>query len=218
MRTLFLEGKTHNPKKEFLFFYGFLLSIQIVVGILAYGEFDLFNPLKLATLFSGTCLIFISMRPRSKEAFTISFLFYFLISILIGLLSSLGCIEESRLVTTGEGILIFFFFHFFPILGVILFLKKDFNQLTLLIPFFFSLIFYILPLFTELAWLTKWIKGMDLLLTMLGFYLFVENRFLYKNTPAPKARAKQALAVGCLLGPISSIICPFRIFMFSKVE
>lgn len=45
-----------------------------------------------------------------------------------------------------------------------------------LLPLFFSAVFFALGYFPDLAWLEKWIEGMDLLLLFLGVFSFIEEQ------------------------------------------
>lgn len=89
---------------------------------------------------------------------------------MIGFLSSLG--TETGLDVYGLSI--FFFVHVLFLWGVNLFIFPHDKQA--IIPFLFYILFYILPYFPHLEWISKWIEGFDLLLFLLSFSILEKSR------------------------------------------
>lgn len=151
-----------------LFCFILILMIQLIYGYFHYGDFSLIDPLKLTALFSGACIIYLS-SPRSTKIF-FPFAFSFFLSILIGFL--IGPAENEKIWGIPVGILIFCFFHFFFLLGLFVFKPRRTKPF---LPFFFSGLFHLLGYFPELALLSEWIEGIDLLLLLIGIISLMEN-------------------------------------------
>lgn len=168
--SLFLEKEqsSSTPKKRCLSFI-LLLIIQLIYGLLYYKDLYLMEPLKLAALLSGACIIFISLSRRTKWAFLIAFLLYFLISLFIGIKSAPS--DKTTILGIPDGIFIFVFMHVWVFLGLFFFKDSLPRRKQPLVPLFFSGLFFFLGSFPELAWLEKWIEGIDLLLLILGFLI-----------------------------------------------
>ena len=170
--SFFLAKERSTPKKRLLSFI-LLLLIQLIFGFVYYKDFYLMEPQKLAALLSGACIIFLSLKRRTKGAFLIAFFLYVLVSIFIGLKSSPS--DKTTIWGIPHGIFIFVFLHFWPFLGWLFFKDSLPRRKQPLVPLFFSGLFFLLCHFPELAWLEKWIEGMDLLLLILGLFSFVED-------------------------------------------
>jgi hypothetical protein len=172
--SFFLERGQSNatPKKRILFFL-FLVLIQSLYGLVNFGDFYFAEPLKLAALLSGACIIFISLAKRTMWAFLLTFLFYFILSLFIGVMSSPG--DKATIWGIPHGIIIFFFLHIWPFFGLFFFKDSLPRRKQPLVPLFFGGVFFFLGYFTELAWLEKWIEGIDLLLLVLGLFSFIEG-------------------------------------------
>lgn len=99
---------------------------------------------------------------------------YFIFPSFIGLQSS--PINKTTVWGIPDGIFIFFLIHFWLFLGVFLFKDSLPRKKQPLVPLFFSGLFFFLGYFQELAWLSKWIEGIDLLLLLLGTFSLVEGK------------------------------------------
>lgn len=178
--SFFLEKEQSSsiPKKRCLSFL-LLLIIQFFYGLFYYEDFYFKEPLKLAALLSGACIIFVSLSRRTKWAFRIAFFFYFIISLFIGIKSAPS--EKTTILAIPDGILIFVFVHLWFFLGWLFFKDSLPRRKQPLVPLFFSGIFLFLYNFPELAWLKKWIEGIDLLLLILGVFSFVEDEKSYQR-------------------------------------
>jgi len=172
--SFFLEKEQSSsiPKKRCLDLI-LLLIIQFLFGFFYYGDYYFIKPLKLAALLSGACIIFISLSRRTTWAFRISFLLYFIISIVIGINSTPS--DKTTILGIPAGILIFVFINFWLFLGLFVFKGSLPKRKQPLVPLFFSGLFFCLCYFPELDWLEKWIEGIDLLLLFLGVFHFVED-------------------------------------------
>lgn len=73
------------------------------------------------------------------------------------------------------GIFIFIFIHLLALLGFLLFHDNLPRRKQALVPLFYSLLFYILGYFPGLAWLERWIEGIDLLLCILCLFALLEE-------------------------------------------
>lgn len=173
------EQSSSTPKKRCLSFI-LLLIIQLIYGLFYYEDFYLMEPLKLAALLSGACIIFISLSRRTKWAFRIAFLFYFIISIFIGIKSAPS--GKTTILGIPDGIFRFVFLHLWLFLGLFFFKDSLPRRKQPLVPLFFSGLFFLfLSYFPELAWLEKWIEGIDLLLLILGVFSLVEDEKSYQR-------------------------------------
>lgn len=167
--SISLEKEQSIPPKRVIYTKILLLNILLLIGLLFYKDFYLKEPAKLAVLLSGACIIFICMNKRSNLAFLRSFFIYFIISLMIGLVSSLG--KETALDLYGLSI--FVFFHIIFLWGLVLFILPHEKQA--IVPFFFWTLFYLLPYFPHIQWISKWIEGFDLLLFFLSLFCFIEE-------------------------------------------
>lgn len=149
-----------------------LLSIQLIFGLIRFNHFYLQDPLKIVALFSGACIIFISIKSRTDSAFKIAFSLYFLLSLVIGTLVSPA---NNQIFGIPCGLVIFVLIHFWLFMGVFCFKKSLLRKRQAIIPFFFSGLFLLLTYFPELASLNKWIEGIDLLLFLFGLYSIIEE-------------------------------------------
>ena len=162
-------------KEQSIFFSGvietkiFRLLIQLFIGRFFYKDFYLKEPAKLAVLLSGACIIFICMNKRSHLAFRLSFFIYFIMSIMIGLVSSPGI----GTALDFQGFYIFVLGHIIFLWGLQLFILPHEKQA--LVPFLFYTLFYLLPYFPHMKWISKWIEGFDLLLFFLSLFSFIEE-------------------------------------------
>lgn len=187
--SFFLERgqSSATPKKRILSFV-FLLVIQTFYGLVHFGDFYFAEPLKLAALLSGACIIFISLAKRATWAFLLAFLFYFFFSVFIGVMSSPG--DKATIWGIPHGILIFGFLHVWPFFGLLFFNDSLPRRKQPLVPLFFGGVFFLLGYFPELAWLEKWIEGIDLLLLALGVFSFIEGGESSQGHPRQKNRTK----------------------------
>lgn len=176
--SFFLAKEQSTPKKRLLSFI-LLLLIQLIFGFCYYEDFYLMEPQKLAALLSGACIIFLSLKRRTKWAFLIAFIFYFLLSLYIGIMSSPS--DKTTIWGIPHGILIFVSLHLWPFFGLFFFKDSLPRRKQPLVPFFFSGVFFLLGYFPELSWLEKWIEGIDLILLFLGFFSFVEDEKSYQR-------------------------------------
>ena len=78
---------------------------------------------------------------------------------------------QSPLDLTGFSI--FFIGHIIFLCGVFLFVLP--SERLSIVPFFFYTLFYILPYYPNLAWISKWIEGFDILLLFLSLFSFMEE-------------------------------------------
>lgn len=176
--SFFFEKQQSTPKKRLLSFI-LLLLIQLIFGFVYYEDFYLMEPLKLAALLSGACIIFLSLENRTKCAFLIAFFFYFIISLFIGVMLSPS--DKTTIWGIPHVLLIFVFLHLWPLLGWLFFKDSLPRRKQPLVPLFFSGLFFLLSYFPELAWLEKWIEGMDLLLLLLGLFSFIQDEKYYNK-------------------------------------
>lgn len=172
--SFFLERgqSSATPNKRILSFL-FLVLIQTFYGLVNFGDFYFAEPLKLAALLSGACIIFISLAKRATWAFLLAFLFYFILSLFIGVMSSPG--DKATIWGIPHGIFIFVFLHIWAFFGLLFFNDSLPRRKQPLVPLFFGGVFFLLGYFPELAWLEKWIEGIDLLLLALGVFSFIEG-------------------------------------------
>jgi len=170
--SFFLAKEQSTPKK-LLFSYILLLLIQLIFGFFYYEDFYLMEPQKLAALLSGACIIFLSLERRTKWAFIIAFFLYLIISIIIGIISSPS--DKTTIWGIPHGIIIFVFLHIWPFFGLFFFKGSLPRRKQPLVPLFFGGVFFLLGYFPELAWLEKWIEGIELLLLVLGLFSFIEG-------------------------------------------
>ena len=89
---------------------------------------------------------------------------------LLGVMSSTG--DKANV---PHGLLIFILLHLWLIFALFLFNDSLPKNKQPLIPLFFGSVFFLLGHFPELAWLEKWIEGIDLLLLALGLFSFMEG-------------------------------------------
>ena len=116
---------------------------------------------------------FLSLKKRTKFQFLISFFIYLTLSILIGVISSPS--GKPTILGIPYGIFIFVFIHLWLFLGCFFFKESLPGESQPLVPIFFSGLFFLLCYFPELAWLEKWIEGIDLLLLFFGLFSLLES-------------------------------------------
>ena len=175
----FVFEKTPPKNGLYIVYWIGLLLLQGLWGYLYYKQVYLMAPQKLAALLSGACIVFLSIKNRTQFVIRINFIIYFSLSLFIGIFTS-PC-DAIRICGIQTSIFIFILMHLWPLLGLVVFRDSLPKNLQPLIPFFFSAIFFVLVHFPELAWLKKWIEGMDLLLLLLGVFSFVEKRPLKRE-------------------------------------
>lgn len=165
--SFFLEKR---PKRS-IFPLLLLLLYFWVLGQACYSADFLHEPAQLSALVSGACIIFLCFRKRKKQAFLIAFLIDFFISIGIGIISIASA-------PGGENIscpipFVFILCHLLLFFGLFLFQKNIRVERQPLVPLLFGALLFFLPYFPNLEWLEGWIEGLDFLLLLLGFLLFV---------------------------------------------
>ena len=140
------------------------------------------DPLKLTALLSGASILFLSLRKRTKLASGISFAFYLFLSLFIGFISSpLG---KPSIFGIPAGIGMFILLHLWALLFIVCFDKAlPKRRQPFFLPLFFGGVLFLLSHFPSLAWLEKWIDGLDLLLLILGVYSFIEDEGLTCKGP-----------------------------------
>ena len=172
--SFFLEreesSKNSRYKNKFLSFI-VLLFIQSSYGLYFFDDFFFNEPLKLAALLSGACILFISLTSRATWGFFIPLLLYLTLSLFIGLMSS--PYKATTICGIPHGIFIFFFFHLWAFIALLIFNHILLPKLQSLIPLFFGAIFFFLRCFPELNWLNKWIEGIDLFLFIFAVFSFL---------------------------------------------
>lgn len=142
-----------------------LQLLQFLIGIIR-GDCYLAEPAKLAVLLSGASIVFICLKKRRKVAFLFAFFIYFMTSIFIGIASLQGPLDLT-------GFFIYIIGHIIYLCALFLFILP--SERLAIIPFFFYALFYILPYYPNIAWISKWIEGFDLLLFFLSLFSFIEE-------------------------------------------
>jgi hypothetical protein len=89
--------------------------------------------------------------------------------------------DKTTILGIPDGIFIFVFLHLWGFLGLFFFKDSLPRGKQPLVPLFFSGLFFFLGYFPELAWLEKWIEGIDLLLLFLGAFSLVEDEKSYQR-------------------------------------
>lgn len=170
--------------KKRIFSLLLLVLLQSFYGLVHFGDFYFAEPLRLAALLSGACIVFISLAKRATRAFLPSFLFYLILSLFLGVMSSPG--DKATIWGIPHGILIFVFLHIWAFVGLLFFNDSLPRRKQPLFPLFFGGVFFLLGYFPELAWLEKWIEGIDLLLLALGVFSFMEEEESSQRHPPTK--------------------------------
>lgn len=186
LRALILLGERKCDHKKGIFSFICLLFIQGLHGFLHYEDLYLMSePLKLAVLLSGACIVFLSLKRRTGRAFKVPFFFDFFFSLLVGIISSPS--ETPTIWGIPHGILIFIGIHLWFFLVVVLF-KSSLppKKQQPLVPLFFSGLFLFLTYFPELFWLDKWVEGRNLFLLSLGF--FIINSIKKRHLPLRRGK------------------------------
>jgi len=168
----FLEREKSSATRVLSFLL--LVFIQTFYGFIYFDDLYFSEPLRLAALLSGASIIFLSLERRATWTFILAFLFYFFLSLFIGAMSS-PC-DKATIWGIPDGILVFLFFHIWPLLGLFVFRKKLPRKKQPLVPLFFGGVFFLLGHFPELAWLEKWIEGIELLLLIFGLVSIIEEK------------------------------------------
>jgi len=168
--SISLDKKSTVPQKTVIFTILFFLYIQLSIGLFVYNDLYLKEPSFLVALLSGASIIFLCIKKREPLPFFYSFSIFFICSIIIAFLSSLG--TETGLDFVGCSLFLLVLVLF--LWGLHLFILPHEKQGT--IPFLFYTLFYILPFFPHLEWISKWIEGFDLLLFLLSFFSFLEEK------------------------------------------
>lgn len=152
-----------------------LLNIQLFLGFFFYSEIYLKEPLRLASLLSGACIVFLCLRERAMREFFIAFFIYFIVSSIIAI--AVSPTNTATIFGIPSGMFIFIQIHFFFLIFLFIFLKVgSLKGMQPLIPIFFSVLFMILLHLPEVEWLERWIEGADLLLVMLSVFSILENK------------------------------------------
>lgn len=172
--ALFLEKESSSTSKKRGLSFLFLLFFQLLFGFYYFEKLFFIEYLKLATLVSGACIVFLSLERRTLWSFRIPFLIYFFISIFIAV--KMGSSNKTTLFQIPDGVFIFIFIHVWSFVFFFVFRGILPRRMQPLVPLFFSGILFSLGYFPQLSWLEKWIEGMDLLLLTLGFVSFFEEK------------------------------------------
>jgi hypothetical protein len=175
----FERGQSSTPPKKLGLAFIFLLFFQLFIGFVFYGESFVAEPLRLAALLSGACIVFISLEKRTIWTFIPVLLIYLMVSVFIGIMLSPG--DKATIFGLSYGLILFLCLHIWPLFGLFLFKDSLPKRRQPLIPVFFGGIFFLLTHFSELEWLEKWIEGIDLLLLILGIYSLIKEERSYPN-------------------------------------
>jgi hypothetical protein len=181
----FLSFFLEKEPKTFVFgrlvSFNILLNIQLLLGFFFYSEIYVCEPLRLASLLSGACIVFLCLKGRRGRAFFIPFCIYFLVSCLIAI--AVSPTDTPTIFGIPSGIFIFFLIHVWLLLFLIFFFLRagSLKGKQPLIPIFFSIVFMILLYLPEVEWLERWIEGADLLLLMLSVFSFIDTGSMSEN-------------------------------------
>ncbi|XP_031375561.1 uncharacterized protein LOC116190023 [Punica granatum] len=178
---VFERGQSSATSKKRILSFLFLLLIQAFFGLIYFGDLYFAEPLRLAALLSGACIILISSAKLTMWPFILTSGFNLILSLFIGIMSSPGD-KTTTIWGIPHGIIIFVLFHIGAFFGFFLFRESIPGRKQPLVPFFFASLFLLLGSFPELAWLKKWIEGIDLLLLFLGLFSFIEGKGVESKT------------------------------------
>jgi len=183
--TFFLEKEQKTFVFERLSSFSILLIIQLLFGFFYYKEIYIMEPLRLASLLSGACIVFLCLRERAMWEFSISFFMYFILSCIIAI--AVSPTSTTTILGMPSGIFIFLMIHlWFFLFCIFLFLKEGkLKGKQPFIPIFFTIVFMILLHLPEVEWLERWIEGADLLLCILSVFslLTLQNKTTSKEEP-----------------------------------
>jgi hypothetical protein len=124
-----------------LSYFHILLNIQFLLGFFFYAEIYLKEPLRLASLLSGACIVFLCLRERAMREFCISFFMYFFFSYLIAI--AVSPTDTPTICGIPSGIFRFLLIHvWFLLIFIFLFLRTgSLKGKQPLIPIFFYRIY-----------------------------------------------------------------------------
>ena len=173
--AVFLEKEENTFIFHRLASFMVLMGLQLLWGFLYYQEFYILEPLRLASLFSGACIVFCCLKERTMPEFIISYNIDFFVSSMIAI--TVSPTSTTSMLGIPSGIFIFFLVHFwFLLIYLFLFLKVgSIKGKQPLIPIFFAVVFLILPYLPGVEWLERWIEGASLLLLILGLVSILED-------------------------------------------
>lgn len=173
-----------NIKK--IFYFLFAEAFLFLTGFFIYKENYLVSPVKLAILLSGASMVYMSLKNRTKWEFGFCFCIYFEISLFWGF--RISPFDADSMWGIPKGICIFVGLHFLSLISLLVFWEQLPKRKYLLVPLFFSFIFYLLSYLPELSPLEKWIEGIDLLLCFCCFFSLLEE-----DETDSKSREEKAL-------------------------
>nr|AGC79002.1 hypothetical protein [Vicia faba] len=171
-----LERGQSSVTPKHLLYVVRLISVQALFGFVRFGEVYFTDPVKLAGLLSGACIIYICLAKRTTRGYSVAFLIYYIISISLGII--LYPTEKATFWGIPPGVVIFSLMHVWGFLGL-WFISSSLglpaNKQQALTSIFFGVIFFFLANLPALERLERWIEGIDLLLLLLGLYLLFES-------------------------------------------
>lgn len=173
----FLFEESRKKRKNQILSLLSLLLIYSIIGWSQYGFLFIAQPEKFFFLLSGGFILFWSLEPRAIKSFVLTFIVYIIISVTGGFLISpagkgtVGGVAVELLVFICIliwGFLLLIFFHLRGELAP--------HKLQALVPILFGGLFLVLENFPSLEglYLLRWIRGMDLLLLLIGLILLME--------------------------------------------
>ena len=142
----------------------------------AFQEISFLDPWQLAAIFSGSCVLFISLEKRTLTGYMLTFILYSVLALFVSVWLS-SAAGKAGIPIEGMVFLLF-------LIGGICFIcliQKIFqltpNTVQALIPILFSALFFFLEELPALEGLPllKWLKGLDLLLLLVGLLLLIFN-------------------------------------------
>lgn len=168
---LFAKGQP-CPKNRFVHFLC-AGAFFLFHGFFSYNENSFSQPSKLSILFSGACIIYLCLKKRTKLELWFCFVVYFFLSLHASFL--LSPTHAKKLWGIPYGIFICITLNFLALLGFLLFHDNLPRRKQALLSLFYSVLFYIYAYFPGLAWLERWIEGIDLLLCILCLFSLLEE-------------------------------------------
>lgn len=85
--SFLLERDKPIPREKFVIVFS-LLQLFTLAGWVRYDTIYFWNPVRLSLILSGSCLLFLSLKQRSKRAYTISLFLFLMLSVTIGFMIS----------------------------------------------------------------------------------------------------------------------------------
>jgi hypothetical protein len=161
-----------------------------------YSLFEERPLLRLTALLYGAIQIYICLlRPKTGREIVIAFLLYFVLGaimaydILVHPGNNLQIFPPSWfLFLLSNSISSFTLFYFFQKLGSL-------REIQPLIPIYFSLLATILSHFPELAPISRWMEGFQLIFILLSLFLFFEERFAHSMVSLKKKENQEVTSV-----------------------